>query len=289
MAETENNTENNGKSLVPHFIVAVVVVLALVLAFVFLPGDDEEAPQRVEIAPPVVTEPDPEPIMETLPPEPEPIEETITLQTPVPMPLPEPEPEPEPEPLDLTDAAIKTALVTLSEIPEAARVLVDEDLLRRFVVFTNNLADEQLAENHHLLRAPGSGFRVYRQAGKEWIDSASYQRYTLYAEILDSMETETLLELYETYKPAVSDIFAEISAPDDDFDERLIDAIDHLLDTPEIPVPVEVYTDSVMYKYRIDRIEDLTAPQKQLLRTGPENMRLIKAKLREIRDALLGG
>jgi hypothetical protein len=30
----------------------------------------------------------------------------------------------------------------------------------------------------------------------------------------------------------------------------------------------------------------LAAPQKQLLRTGPENMRRIKAKLREIKQIL---
>ena len=34
------------------------------------------------------------------------------------------------------------------------------------------------------------------------------------------------------------------------------------------------------------RLENLSTPQKQLLRTGPDNMRRIKAKLREIQDML---
>ena len=67
----------------------------------------------------------------------------------------------------------------------------------------------------------------------------------------------------------------------------LIEAIDTLLDTPEVKMPVEVYTDSVMYKYADERLESLSDPQKQLLRTGPDNMRRIKAKLRELKDSLM--
>jgi hypothetical protein len=281
MANPEQNQTDTtpAKSFVPHIIIGVAAIIILLLAYLFL-GDEEQKrqPEPVVIEEPIVTEPDPEPVT----PEPE-YEEPTQLVTPEPT----APPEPEPEPLDLSDGAIKSAVMALSEMPELARVLVDDDLLRRFVVFTNNLAEEQLADSHHLIRAPESKFKVYRQADKEWIDSASYQRYTVYAEILDSMDTETMMTLYKTYKPAVSDIFAEVGDPSEDFESRLIDAIDHLLDTPEVPVPVEVYTDSVMYKYRIDRIEDLSGPQKQLLRTGPENMRLIKAKMRELRDALL--
>ena len=95
-----------------------------------------------------------------------------------------------------------------------------------------------------------------------------------------------MLSLYAEYKPALEAIFAEISDPDDSFDEKLMETIDLLLDTPAAPVPVEVYTESVMYRYKDSRLESLKAPQKQLLRTGPENMRRIKAKLRELKQAL---
>jgi hypothetical protein len=51
-------------------------------------------------------------------------------------------------------------------------------------------------------------------------------------------------------------------------------------------LPIEVYSDSVMYKYRDDKLESLSGPQKQLLRTGPENTRRIKDVLRDLKDAL---
>jgi hypothetical protein len=167
-----------------------------------------------------------------------------------------------------------------------AKLLVNDDLLQRFVIMTNNLANKSLPANHQVLIPPEQPFRTFAQADKEWIDPASYKRYTPYVDVLESMDAESVHQLYAQYKPAIDKVFAEISGPGDDFDEKLTDAIDLLLDTPEVPVPVEVYTDSVMYKFKDQNLESLAPPQKQLLRTGPENMRRIKAKLREIKQSL---
>ncbi|WP_088329322.1 DUF3014 domain-containing protein [Lacimicrobium sp. SS2-24] len=275
---TDNDTTEKN-SLLPYIAVAGLLVVLLVALFLW-PKDEAQVTQPTE--PVMQPQPDPEP--EPLP-EPEPEPEPIPAP-PTPMPEPQPEPEPEPVPLDTSDAAIKTAIAETGVYEAMARLIVDEDLLRRFVVFSANLADDKLAPNHQVLQPPAQEFRVYRQAGKEWIDAASYKRYTPYVEAMESMDTEAMIAIYEQYKPAIAEIFAEISAGSDDFDNVLIEAIDNLLDTPEVPMPVEVTTESVMYKYKDERLESLSAPQKQLLRTGPENMRVIKAKLRELRDAL---
>lgn len=276
------------KSLVPHYLIGALVVALVVAGFLWL---QEDTPPT---EPTVVSVSEPEPEEPTYS---KPIDDVVE-SNPTPPPVEEPEPvvtpkpeaieeiQPEPEPLDISDAAIKTALLTLTNYDLAASLLVNEDLLRRFVVTTDNMARGDTAPNHLLLTPPNQSFRVYQQAGKEWIDAASYKRYTAYVDVFDEMEVDKLISLYRDYKPAVEDIFAEIGDPDDDFDYVLIDAINHLLDTPEVPMPVEVYTESVMYKYRDERLESLSAPQKHLLRTGPENMRRIKAKLRELKDAL---
>jgi hypothetical protein len=266
------------KSLVPYVAIAVVLIV-VIGAVLFWPADKPIEP----VAPvdvPVTTLPDVEPLPM---PEEEPMEEEPQE---VPELEVEPEPIPEPEPVDISDGAVKTELLKLSDYGELARLLVNDDLLQRFVITTNNLADEELPANHQVLTKPEQTFRTFQQAGKEWIDPASYKRYTPYVDVLESLEPESLGQLYQEYKPAINNIFAEISSPGQDFDETLIEAIDLLLDTPEVPVPVEVYTDSVMFKFKDQRLEELAAPQKQLLRTGPENMRRIKAKLREVRTAI---
>jgi hypothetical protein len=276
-------SEKTKTSLLPHFVIGTAI-LAVILAVFFWPS---EQPQEVEtvVIPPPVEQPAilPEPVIEApiVPPlPPEPITPEPEISPPVVVQAPEP------EPLDLSDGAVKTKLISLSDYDAFARLLIDDSVLQRFVVTTTSLADETISPSHRVLNNPEKPFRTYKQADKDWIDPASYKRYTPYVDVFDSLETESLLGLYQEYKPAIEEIFAEISGPDDDFNEKLIDAIDILLDTPEVPVPVEVFTDSVMFKFADPQLEELAAPQKQLLRTGPENMRRIKAKLREVKQAL---
>ncbi|MFT4938641.1 MAG: hypothetical protein ACI88A_001670 [Paraglaciecola sp.] len=261
------------KSLVPHITVGVIIIL-IVVAIYFWPSEisDDLKPVTPEPEVPVTITPEPIP-SEMLAPEPEP------------EPLP-PEPIPEPEPLDVSDGTVKTKLLQLSDYDSFARLLIDDQVLQRFVIMTTSLANEELSANHQVLHTPEKPFRTFQQAEKEWIDPGSYKRYTPYVDVLESIETQSLVALYAEYKPAIEGIFAEIADPDDDFNEALSKAIDLLLDTPEVPVPVEVYSDSVIYKFRDQQLESLTAPQKQLLRTGPENMRRIKAKLRELKSVL---
>lgn len=274
------------RTLAPHLIIIGVIVI-VILAVLFWPSEDE--PEDAMVNEPEVTQPD-----NTMPDEPEVIEpeqapSTVELDPEAEVePMPEVE-ETEPEPLDTSDPAIKSSLQEISDANAAQvnRLLVNEALLQRFVVTVTNLADEEMAPNHQLFTPPEQPFRTYTQADKEWIDAASYKRYTPYVDMLESFNNDALLNLYNMYKGDIQAKYAEISEdPDKPFDQQLIEAIDELLDTPEVPVPVEVYTDSVAYKYADPRLENLSTPQKQLLRTGPDNMRRIKAKLREIQDML---
>ena len=270
------------KSLGPHFII-VGILLVVILAVVFWPSDDEPEPvvtPESEVTEPEVTTPEEPEVFEPTQPAPTvELEEKDEVE-----PLPEPV-ETEPEPLDTSDPAVKASLIESSSASEETvnRMLVDEGLIQRFVVSVTNLANDEMAPNHQLLTPPEQNFRVYSQAGKQWIDAASYKRYTPYVDMLESFNNEALLNIYGIYKDDIQAKYAEIGSPDQDFNGVLLEAIDQLLDTPEVPVPVEVYTDSVAYKYADDRLESLNEPQKQLLRTGPDNMRRIKAKLRELK------
>ncbi len=270
------------KSLGPHFII-VGILLVVILAVVFWPSDEEPEPvvnPEPEVTEPEVTAPEEPEVFEPTQPAPTvELEEKDDVE-----PLPE-QVEPDPELLDTSDPAVKASLIESSSAGEETvnRMLVDEGLIQRFVVSVTNLANDEMAPNHQLLTPPEQSFRVYSQAGKQWIDAASYKRYTPYVDMLESFNNEALLNIYGIYKGDIQAKYAEIGNPDQDFNSVLLEAIDQLLDTPEVPVPVEVYTDSVAYKYADDRLENLSEPQKQLLRTGPDNMRRIKAKLRELK------
>jgi hypothetical protein len=300
MSEQETQTPSQVAQMKPYLIAAGVLFVILLIAF-FWPASSEpepivSEPVAVEIVPEQNAfndeslnalnraeagqrnEPEPD-VFEGTP-------EIQSLEIEAGDATPPPSMEIEPEPLDESDGAVKSALIAVAESPLVAKYLVDEGLLQRFVINVNNIANEEMSPNHSLLTKPDSSFRIYQQADREWIDAASFKRYNSYVDALESMSTDDLLSLLDTYRPIIEQKYAEISLPNSSFDTTLLDAINELLDTPVVPLPIEVYSDSVMYKYRDDKLESLSGPQKQLLRTGPENTRRIKDVLRDLKDAL---
>lgn len=189
-------------------------------------------------------------------------------------------------PLDTSDGSIKGSLMSIAASPTFAKLLVNEGLIEKFVINVHSLADAKMSTKDALVTPPQGEFKTFRQADRTWIDTKSFQRYTPYVEALESMEVDELLDIFDTYKGTITEKFAEISRPGTNFDDSLIAAIDELLNTPQVPVPIEVYSESVMYKFKEERLEALSGPQKQLIRTGPYNMRRIKDVLLELKEAL---
>lgn len=266
------------------------VALVLVILVVFWPSkntDTSPSETAVDAGMPTPTIAPAKPVEEESFTPPPPPEEVTVIPEDTPPPVQEASIEP--EPLDTSDIGIMEMLTSNAGALNVGRFFINDNMLQRFVVLTTNLADEQNAPNHQLLIPPEQAFRTYQQAGKTWIDAASYKRYTPYVDMLEAFDDKTLLDMYTLYRDSIQELYAEIGDPNRTFESVLVQAINRLLDTPEVPVPVEVYTDSVMYKYADPRLENLSAPQKQLLRTGPDNMRRIKAKLRVLRNRVENG
>lgn len=189
-------------------------------------------------------------------------------------------------PLEISDASVKSALMMVASSPTFAKLLVNERLIEKFVINVHNLSGNQLSPKDSLVVVPEQKFKTYDQADRVWIDNSSFQRYNTYVDALESVDTDDLLAVFSTYESNIKEKFAEISRPGQSFDSALIDAINTLLDTPRVPVPIEIYSESVMYKFKDPQLEALSGPQKQLIRTGPENMRRIKSVLRSVKEAL---
>jgi hypothetical protein len=188
--------------------------------------------------------------------------------------------------LDMSDTAVKAAVVEVIRSPQITKLLVNEALLQKFVINVNNLANQEITIKDNLLTPPEREFGTYNQADKTWIDRSSFQRYTPYIDAVESVDTEELLRLYESYRPTLTEKFAEISQPGEQLDDTVIRAINELLDTPQVPVPIEVVTESVMFKFADPKLEALSGPQKQMIRMGPDNMRRFKEVLRKLQSEL---
>jgi hypothetical protein len=77
--------------------------------------------------------------------------------------------------------------------------------------------------------------------------------------------------------------YQNLGYPSGYFNDRLVQVIDVMLATPQPAGPIELVRPNVMYTYADPALEARPAGQKLLIRMGPENAAVIKAKLMELR------
>lgn len=180
-------------------------------------------------------------------------------------------------------------LLTLGQISQQIKTsphLQQHDLLRTSIVFMDNFSQGIVVRHFSPLQAPKTPFSVNKSEKKLYIDELSYQRYNQYIDLIMSIDTAMFIESYQILQPLIEEAYAEISRPDASFTDVLLRAIDIVLTTPVIELPIELTSPSVMYAYADNDLEALNDAQKLLLRMGPDNLRKIKQKLSDLESQL---
>jgi hypothetical protein len=98
-----------------------------------------------------------------------------------------------------------------------------------------------------------------------------------------------LTNVYFHFYPLFQDAYQSLGLPGHYFNDRLVEVIDSLLATPELSTPPDLVRPSVMYQFADPALEALPSGQKVLLRMGPENAAIVKAKLTELRALVTAG
>src|SRR6185436_17861366 len=83
--------------------------------------------------------------------------------------------------------------------------------------------------------------------------------------------------------PLFQQSYEDLGYPGQYFNDRLVEVIDHLLQTPDLRGPIVLKQGKVFYEYADPALEARSAGQKLLMRMGPQNEASIKAKLKELR------
>ena len=188
-------------------------------------------------------------------------------------------------PLDETDALVRELVRALSSHPRLAAWLTTDGLIRNFTVVVDNVADGRTPANHLRVLRPTGGFRPIDAGGTMVMDLRSYDRYNDLAAAAASVDAAGAARLYATLKPRIEDAYRELGQ-DAPFDRAIERAIVHLLQAPVLQGEISLVPRGAVYDYNDSRIERLSQAQKQLLRMGPRNMRIIQRKLRDIGLAL---
>ena len=185
-------------------------------------------------------------------------------------------------PLDETDALVRQLVSRLSSNPTVLAWLTTDGLILNFVAVTTSIAngDTPVAE----LKAVGPVPRFRTRSSRDilYIDPASYGRYDRYAAAVSALDARATARLYATLKPRVRDGYRRVAGLDESFDPVLERAIIELLRVPVVEGNLELVPKGIVYGFADPNLERMSGAQKQLLRMGPQNVRTVQAKLREI-------
>ncbi|MFT7431483.1 MAG: hypothetical protein ACI971_001944 [Colwellia sp.] len=273
-----------GKQTSWGIIAVIIAIVIAALVWLYMSSTTEQ--EVVEVAPVAVVKAEipPEPIIEPI------IAEEEAFPLVVTEPLVAIAPKPILPTLNESDVWLQEKLPSFTWRKELLKLVIDKDMIRRFVVFTDNFAQGNLAYEHSPLIKPNAKFlatEVNNGASSDWKwDESATRRFTLYVDLLRSFDSETLVQSYFEMKPLIDQAYAELGYPDDNFTEVLHDAITKVLDM-EIPKEsLDLVRPSVMFRYKDEKIEALDAADKLLLRLGKENLLVIKSVLLEINERL---
>jgi hypothetical protein len=185
-------------------------------------------------------------------------------------------------PLDETDPLVRQLLSALSSHPTVTAWLATDHLINNFALVTQNIAEGRSPSKHLRAIQPTGEFKAATDGTTEFIDPASYHRYDRYADAIAAIDARGAARLYATLKPRITEAYRQLGDPDGEFDPTLTRAIVALLQTPVIDGRIALDHTSVNYSFADPSLESLSGAQRQFLRMGPRNIRLIQQKLREI-------
>ncbi|MFH2042587.1 MAG: DUF3014 domain-containing protein [Acidobacteriota bacterium] len=194
------------------------------------------------------------------------------------------------EPLDIrlegSDSAVRDLIRGLSADPVFAQWILGKDLILRFTAAVDNIAQGSSPRPHIDFFKVEKEFAVEWKNGAASIDPSNFSRYDVAVDVFSSLDVEDAAILFRRMMPVFQEAYAELGYPNKDFEQTLMKAVDELLKVPIPPDKVEVERDVITYTYKDPDLEKLSEAQKHLLRMGPDNIRIIQAKLKKLAAAL---
>jgi hypothetical protein len=119
------------------------------------------------------------------------------------------------------------------------------------------------------------------------IGPANARRYSAFVAMVEKVDAADAVAAYRRLYPLFQQAYVDLGYPNGYFNDRLVDVIDHLLATPDLEGPIALAQPHVLYEFADPALEERSSGQKAMLRMGRDNAARLKAKLRELRSALV--
>lgn len=188
--------------------------------------------------------------------------------------------------LDNSDSMMRDALSGLLGAKPFETFVYPTSLVRRIVATVDNLPRAS-APTRVLPWQPVPGaFATAGQGEQIVIDTRNTARYEPYVRVAQRIDSRALVRRYIDSYPLFQRAYEELGYPGRYFNDRLVEAIDDLLESPELPAPAKLAQPKVLYEFADPELQHRSAGQKLMMRIGRDNETKLKDKLREIRAEL---
>jgi hypothetical protein len=190
-------------------------------------------------------------------------------------------------PLNDSDALVHDSLAGVIGRDPVEQFLVPQSIVRHIVVTIDNLPRRKVAVDLRPLKpTPGQTLTAV-QGDITTLSPENYARYAPLVRVIEKTDVKALTLVYQHLYPLFQQSYEDLGYPGKYFNDRLVEVIDHLLQTPELTTPVQLTQPKVFYEYADGQLESRSAGQKLLMRMGAANERAIKSKLRELRAEII--
>jgi hypothetical protein len=175
----------------------------------------------------------------------------------------------------------------ISSNPLLRRLVAEGDLIRRWAIVTENVAGDVVPRKPLAALAPSGKFLVVRRGGAISVDPRSYQRFDAVADAVASVEPNAFVLAYTALRPALETAYRGLGYPEGFIDRVTARALARVERATPHDGEIELAEgQGTTYVYADPRLEQLGDIEKQLLRMGPRNARILREKAAEISRAL---
>lgn len=257
----------------------LIVVLLLVIAsgVVLLTG----------IWPP---EEEPAPALTTPPPAPPPAPVVAEIEEPPPEPPPPP-PAPVEEPLprlEESDDAVRDAVGDIPLGTAGQQYLIPGNIIERSASLIYLMAQGDVPYKLLPVSRPKAAFPISDDGTQVVTDPAGFERYDALTQWLESLDLESLLSSLEWFIPLFREAWSYYGEDPAAFDMAVVMTLDLVIATPEMDLSeARLIRREAVWIFEDPAIEGLAPIQKQVLRMGPDNAEIVKAKAAEARGLWL--
>lgn len=192
----------------------------------------------------------------------------------------------------------KQALVELLGQSAVVRFVYTDDFAHRFVATVDNLARPHAPPRLWPVQPTSGRFSVSGNGELRNIANENAMRYSPFVNMVVAIDARRAAAIYAQMYPQLQRAYEQLGYPGRYFNDRVVEVIDHLLQTPEPPASgplmqlaeikgsVPSTQPWLRYEFADNDLQSLSSGQRILLRVGPAHRATLKAKLRDFRAVL---